>query len=359
MGMFSKKPLIGLDMGHYSIKAVQAERHGAGWRLIKVAEILTPKDAIKDGVVVDQHAMSYAIKDLITENKLQIGGVHVGVAGGSVMVRHVRIPRMSEATLRKTIKFEASRYVPTSAEESFIEFEIIGPADENQMDVIVVAAPKELVRSRLQVLEALGIDVESVDIEVFAGYRSLIEADPSQDWSTSTFCLVDIGAVSAKLSVIQQGAFVMTRSIPGGGAVLTEALKNYFKLSDADAESGKAQLDASTLAEPNASVENPPLRVIQPHLDDLIREIRRSLNYHQSQLAEPTSANQVSYVLLTGGGARMPGLARYVEHKLGIKTLTAGVFNNPRFTHTTSRTDGGSEMSVAVGLAMRSYSKAA
>jgi len=359
MGLFSKKPFIGLDMGHYSIKAVQAERHSNGWRLTRLMEVPTPKDAIKDGVVVDVHAVSYAIKDLIAENKLQIGGVHLGVAGGSVMVRNVRIPKMSEATLRKSIKFEASRYVPTTAEESFIEFEIAGHSEDNQMDVIVVAAPKELVSSRIQVIEALGLEVESVDIEVFAGYRSLIEADPSQDWVSSTFCLVDIGSISSKLSVIQQGAFVMTRSIPGGGSVLTEALKNYFKLSDADAESGKAQLDVSVLTDSTAPIENPPLRVIQPHLDDLIREVRRSLNYHQSQLAEPNSANQVSYVLLTGGGARMPGLARYVEHKLGIKTLTAGVFNNPRFTHSTARSDGGSEMSVAVGLAMRSYSKAA
>lgn len=358
MGMFNKKSYVGLDMGHHSIKAVQIERSSAGWKVSKIATAPTPKDAVKDGVVVDPHAMSYAVKDLLRDAKIQPASAHIAVSGGQVMVRNVRIPRMTEATLRKSIKFEASRYVPSSVEDSFIEFEIIGPADENQMDVIVVAAPKDLVQSRIQVLENLGIDVESVDIEAFSTYRALIEADQSQDWSRATFSIVDIGAMNAKLSVIQQGQFVMTRTIPGGGQVLTESLKSYFKLSEEDAESGKSQLDVGQLIA-GETKENPPLRVIQPHVDDLIREIRRSLNYHQSQLAESTADNQVSVLVLTGGGARLPGLAGYMEHKLGLKTLAAGVFDNPRFNNMTGRLDGGHDLSVAVGLAMRSHSKAA
>lgn len=356
--MFSKKSYVGLDMGHHSIKAVQIDRTSAGWKVTKVATAITPKDAVKDGVVVDPHAMSYAVKDLLRDAKMQVTAAHIGVSGGQVMVRNVRIPKMTEATLRKSIKFEASRYVPSSVEDSFIEFEILGPADENQMDVIVVAAPKDLVQSRIQVLENLGIEVESVDIEAFSTYRALIEADQVQDWSGATFSIVDIGAINAKLSVIQQGQFVMTRTIPGGGQVLTESLKSYFKLTDEDAESGKGQLDVSQLIEGEPK-ENPPLRVIQPHVDDLIREIRRSLNYHQSQLAESTADNQVSVLVLTGGGARLLGLAAYMEHKLGLKTLAAGVFDNPRFINTTSRPDAGHDLSVAVGLAMRSHSKAA
>ena len=338
--------------------AVQIDRNASGWKVTKIATAPTPPDAVKDGVVVDPHAMSYAVKDLLRDAKISASSAHIAVSGGQVMVRSVRIPKMSEATLRKSIKFEASRYVPSSVEDSFIEFEIIGPADENQMDVIVVAAPKDLVQSRIQVLETLGMEVESVDIEAFATYRALIEADQTQAWSRATFSIVDIGAVNAKLSVIQQGQFVMTRTIPGGGQVLTESLKSYFKLSDEDAESGKGQLDVSQLiaGEPK---ENPPLRVIQPHVDDLIREIRRSLNYHQSQLAESTTDNQVSVLVLTGGGARLVGLANYMEHKLGLKTLAAGVFDNPRFNNTTGRQDAGQDLSVAVGLAMRAHSKAA
>jgi type IV pilus assembly protein PilM len=152
----------------------------------------------------------------------------------------------------------------------------------------------------------------------------------------------------------------MTRSIPNGGHVLTDALKGYFKLSNDDAEAGKAQLDASELIDGEKPKENPPLRVLQPHLDDLIREIRRSLNYYQSQLGDTAEDKQVSLVMITGGGAKLPGFAAYAEHKLGVRTIAANAFDNPRFTHAdTDLAQQGYDLSVASGLAMRAFAKSA
>src|SRR5262249_19415018 len=148
--------------------------------------------------------------------------------------------------------------------------------------------------------EAAGLEVDSVDVEPFAAYRSLVEADPEMDLHEQTFSLVDIGAAATRMSVIQNGVFTMTRTIPHGAQMLTEALKSYFKLSDEDAENGKAALDIRELIEDSKPKENPPLRVIQPHVDDLVREIRRSLNYFQSQLSESSQGKPVQTLLLTG-----------------------------------------------------------
>lgn len=360
MGLFSKKSYVGLDLGHHMLKAVQVERQAGGWKVTKSGSILTPPDAIKDGVVVDSTATTAAIKQLLKESHIHATSANIAVAGGSVVVRSVRIPKMPESTLRKSIKFEASRYVPSSVEDSYIEFEIIGNTEDNQMDVIVVAAPKDIVESRMQACMDAGLEIEAVDIEAFAMYRSLVEADQEHDWSAMTIALVDIGASMTNMSVVQKGAFAMTRSIPNGGHVLTDALKSYFKLSDEDAESGKAALDVSELVDAEKPKENPPLRVLQPHLDDLIREIRRSLNYYQSQLGDAADDKQVSLVMVTGGGAKLPGFATYVEHKLGVKTVAMSVFDNPRFSHAPEETiESGYDLSVASGLAMRAFVKAA
>lgn len=360
MGLFSKKSFVGIDLGHHTIKAVQIERSGGGWRVTKSGSTLTPPECIKDGVVVDHQAASTAIKQLLKDNHMSATSAHIAVAGGSVVVRAVRIPKMAEATLRKSIKYEASRYVPSTVEDSYIEFEIVGQTEDAQMDVLVVAAPKDIVESRMQACQDAGLEVDTVDIEAFASYRSLIECDLEHDWSGSTIAIVDIGALTTNVSVIHNGMFSMTRSIPNGGQMLTDALKGYFKLSDEDAEAGKAQLDAMDLVEGEKPRENPPLRVIQPHLDDLIREIRRSLNYYQSQLTENADEKQVSMVMLTGGGSKLPGLAQYVEHKLGIQTQASSVFQNPRITHATLEpTDGGFDLAVASGLAMLAFNRAA
>ncbi len=360
MGLFSKKSYVGIDLGHHAFKVVQVERTAGGWKVTRSGSMPTPVDCIKDGVVVDSMAATVAIKQLLRESHISATNAHIAVAGGSVVVRAVRIPEMAEATLRKSIKFEASRYVPSTVDDSYIEFEIIGQADETQMDVIVVAAPKDIVESRVKACQEAGLEVESVDVEAFAAYRALIESDADNDRSGSTIALVDIGASMTNVSVIQKGMFTMTRSIPNGGHVLTEALKSYFKLSDSDAEDGKAQLDVADLIDAEKPKENPPLRVLQPHIDDLIREIRRSLNYYQSQLGDPSEDKQVSLVMITGGGAKLPGFAAYAEHKLGVKSIALNLFENPRIVHTNAENDQqGFDLSVASGLAMRAFAKAA
>lgn len=358
--LFGKKSYVGLDLGHHTIKAVQVEKSGGGWKVTRLGSIPTPEESIRESVVVDPQAVAVAIKQLLRENHITANSAHIAVAGGSVIVRNVRVPRMPEATLRKSIKFEAGRYVPSSTEDSFIEFEIIGDVDESQMDVLVVAAPKDVVASRVAACEAAGLEVDSVDIEPFAAYRSLVESEHNEELMAGTLVLVDIGASSTNLSVISQGVFAMTRSISQAGDSLTDALKKNFNLSDEDAEAGKAQLDLNELVEESAFRENPPLKVIQPHLDDLIREIRRSLNYYQSQQPEGSPSRDVNKVLISGGGSRMSGLAKYLSKKLEIDTEAADVLQKPTFlvTDPTAETKP-IDIAVASGLAMRMWAKAA
>jgi type IV pilus assembly protein PilM len=170
--------------------------------------------------------------------------------------------------------------------------------------------------------------------------------------------MVDIGATTTSMSVVRDGVFSMTRSIPNGGKTLTEALKNYFKLNEEDAESGKRQLDVSDLLDEQKIKENPPLRVLQSHLDDLVREIRRSLNYYQSQQTD-ASSNPVSRVLVTGGGAKLAGVTNYLSHKLQLPAFSAGVLANPKFLHSGPPEESGLDLSVASGLAMRTHPNAA
>src|SRR3954468_7233852 len=183
MGLFAKKSTVGIDFGHHTIKAMQLEKAADGWKVVKYACAPTPREAMKEGVIVDASLMGLVLKQMLKEHHISATTAHIAVAGGSVIVRPVRIPKMAEAVLRKSMKLEAGRYVPSSAEESYVEFEILGDADEAQMDVLVVAAPKDIVETRMQVCEAAGLEVESVDVEAFAIYRSLVEADPNQDWS--------------------------------------------------------------------------------------------------------------------------------------------------------------------------------
>jgi type IV pilus assembly protein PilM len=356
---FGKKSYVGIDLGHHSIKVLQVDRNSSGWSIERLAVAPTPPDSIKESIVIDPAAVGATIKQLMRDYHIGATSCNVAVAGASVVVRTVRIPKMPEATLRKSIKYEASRYVPSSVEDSYIEFEILGETDEGQMDVLIVAAARDVLESRLKACEAAGLEVEAVDVEPFAAFRAIVESDHEIDWLDNTVGFVDLGASTTNISVIHKGMFAMTRSIPIGSQSLTDALKSYFKLSNEDAEAGKAQLNLQELLE-DADKDNPPLRVVQPQVDDLIRELRRSLNYYQSQQTDNADAKNVSLIILSGGGAKMAGLAEYVSHKLGMPTKASGVLDNPRFSLSgLSDSDRGLDIAVASGLAMRTYGKAA
>lgn len=360
LNLFKPRSFVGIDLGAKCVKAVQVDRTPAGWRITHAAQVATPRDAIKEGIVVDPPTVTGAIREALNQAGVHAGSAVIGVSGGSVTVRNIRIPKMADATLRKSIRFEASRYVPSSIGDSYIEFEIVGDAPDNQMDVLIVASPTELVNSRIEAVEATGLEVEIVDIEAFAAYRALIESEPSSVSGHTAIALVDIGASATNVSVVSSGVFAMTRSIPTAGQTMTDALRNYFKLSEEDAEEGKAQLDLATLVNTSKPTENPPLRVLQPHIDELVREIRRSLNYYQSQQVDGAPPAPVTKLVLTGGGGNLRGLDTYMSNKLGVETVAMGVLDNPRFVYTGHEDFGdGLDLAVASGLAMRPFARAA
>lgn len=356
---FKKRSFVGIDIGHKLIKFVQVEKVGQGWKVTRQAAIPTPTDTVKDGVVVDVDVVGIAIKAAIRDFKISASTAVIGVSGASVIVRTIKMAKMTPQMLRKSIKYEAGHYVPSSIDDSYIEFEIIGEDEDGQMEVLIVAAPREVVESKRRAVERADLEVDIVDVEAFAIYRSLVETDDSSILNQMTVALVDIGAAATTVSVVSNGKFVMTRTIVAAGQVMTDALKSYFQLSDEQAETGKSQLDFTPLVA-NPLTDNPPLKVVQTHVDDLAREIRRSLGYFQSQQAENSKNNPVTHIVLTGGGAKLIGIGEYMANKLGAEVITTGIYDNPKVVPFGDLiSEKGLEWSVATGLAMRAYMKAA
>ncbi|MEI6511710.1 MAG: type IV pilus assembly protein PilM [bacterium] len=359
ISLFGKDTYVGIDIGSHTIKAAQVEQKSGIWRVTRAQYTNTPTETVVDGVVVDPETVGNAIRKLMSSGRFNATAANVAVAGASVIVRSVRLPKMNEATVRKSIKFEAGRYVPTSVEDSYIEFEILGPSTvEGQMEVLIVAAPRDVVESRVKACAMAGLDTEVVDVEAFALYRALVESVGKAQAADTTIALVDIGGSNTHVSVAANGLFALTRSIPIAGDTFTQALKSYLKCTDEEAEKIKRELDFTPLAQSKAGpMENPPLRLLQPIVDELLREIRRSLNYYQSQLPEGVSASPVSSVLATGGTMHMKGLAEYLAYRLSIPVTRADVFTVPSFDPSAVGellNDGsGMRFCVAVGLAMR------
>lgn len=322
--------------------------------MLKFAVTPTPPDSVRDGLVRNPEEVGQAIKSAMKEAHIHAHRAVIAASGGAVFVRAVPFPKMNAQMLRESIKFEASRYVPGSIEDSYVEAEIIDNISDSQMNVLLAAAPKDVVDGRMAACKEAGLDVRVVEIETFAAYRALLETDQSKNISTNTYILVDIGATSTTVSVIENGVYVMHRSMPTAGNTITDGLKAAFKLDSVDAEAGKQALDLNEFLSPDGQ-ENPPLKVIAAHIDDLVRELRRSMNYlqTQNQSGDTQQVTKIDGMFLCGGGAKLRGLDTYIQNKLGIPVTTIGVFENPIITQTGAFAENGVDLAVATGLAMR------
>lgn len=328
--LFGKDTIVGIDIGNSHIKAIELEPIGTGYRLVNAALQVTPLDSCRDGVITNILDVAQSVKALLRSANIRSTGAVAAISGSQVIVRQVQLPKMTEANLRKSIKFEAAKYVSASMDDSVVEFEILGDVEgTDQMNVMLVAAPKDLVESRVSVLEAAGIEPVAIDVEAFAIIRALVESDENSEFATKTAALIDMGASHTDVNIVSNGAFALTRSIPIAGDSFTNAIKTLTGFSYDDAERLKFEMAMQESIDKLSAqeVESKCWRVVQPLLDELLREIRRSIHYYQSQFPEGAEQAAVSQIVLTGGTARMPGMAAYVASKLNVPVEVGDAFS--------------------------------
>jgi type IV pilus assembly protein PilM len=341
-----KESVVGIDVGSRLTKVCYAEPIGNGrYRVTRTSFTTTPPDSVRDGVIIDKAAVAMSLRELMRAAGLNgITGANAAIAGASVIVRHVKLPRMPESALRKSIRFEAAKYISTSIEDSCIEFEILGPVDgePDKMNVMLVAAPNEMINSRIQTLEMAGLEPVAIDIEAFAVQRALMEIANVTGSVDDTIALLDIGANSTDVTIVARGYFALTRHIPIAGDHFTNAIRNAKLCTFEEAEEIKMTVDMSTLLSPDATPEEQTIaHMVQPVLDELLREVRRSVNYYQSQFAEgaislpaeargadlnSSTAGRVGRLVITGGSALLKGIQQYMEVRLGTSVELGNIF---------------------------------
>jgi type IV pilus assembly protein PilM len=314
---------IGLDIGSSAIKLVQLQDTKSGTALYKAGSAPTPRESVKGGVVVDPLAVAKAIESLLEALQVESGTVTAGVAGPTVVVREVPLPVMSDRQLRKSIQWEARNYISFPVEDSIVEFEVLErpPAGEgSQMRVMLVAAPRDMVDSQVEAVELAGLDPAAVEIQPFAMMRGILATDGLATEEGDTTAVLGIGAAYTDITIMKDGMFVLTRMIPIAGDAFTEAIKNALDIDTEEANQLKETAMQIVSSEEERATLDPAAqqasRAIEPLLDELIREVRRSLAYHDYQQQAPDAGAGdlgVSRLLLSGGSAKLPRVHEYFQ----------------------------------------------
>lgn len=340
-----KKNLFGLDVGSYAIKLVELKEGKKGYQLVNIGMTPIPPDAIVDGALMDPGAIAEAIGALLTSSKVKLKDVATSIAGHSVIIKKITLSTMSEDELADSIQWEAEQYVPFDIADVNLDFEILGPdpVDEAQMEVLLVAAKKETIDDYTAVFAEAGLNPVVMDIDAFAAQNMLELNYPPEEGEVTA--IVNIGAGLTNVNILREGVSLFVRDVANGGNQFTEAIQKRFGI-------GQDLADSAKLGAKVEGVDPSELKeVLSASMEAISSEIARTLDFF---LATNPDDN-VDKVFLSGGGAKVKGIATLMADKLGVPVEIVNPFKMVSHNKKVGELIAleGPSFGVAVGLAMR------
>jgi len=310
-----------------------------------------PPEAIVDGALMNSTAVVDAIQELFTSQKIRHKEVATSVSGHSVIIKKINLPQMSPEELEESIQWEAEQYIPFDINDVNIDVQILNTesTQAGQMDVLLVAAKKDMVNDYTEVITSAGLTPVVVDIDAFA-VQNQFEVNYEVPRS-ETVVLINIGASVTNINVLANGVSTFTRDISIGGGQFTDAVQKALNVSYDEAEALKL---GGGGADSDAVVPQEVERVLQTESEAIANEVQRSLDFYAATSADAHLAR----IFLSGGSAKIPALVKTIEGRTGVPVEVMNPFRNVDIS--TGRfdpaylTNVAPMAAVAVGLALRS-----
>src|SRR5262249_49481644 len=185
--------------------------------------------------VLDPDGLVAALKDLYSNNKLP-KRVRLGLGNQRVIVRTLRLPAIEDPKeMEAAVRFQAQEQIPMPLDQAVLEHQVVGgvPAEEGaqpQLDVVVVAARKDMVRSFLEPIRRAGLEPVGVDLAAFGMIRALAAAGTGDGEQASAILYCNVGD-SINLAVARRRACLFTRISSVGLEGIVSRLGNEVELS--------------------------------------------------------------------------------------------------------------------------------
>jgi type IV pilus assembly protein PilM len=341
---------IGLDIGSSAVKLVQLRvgRRGA-LALQNFGIEPLPPQAIVDGSIMNHGAVVDAVKNLAARIHLRGKEVALAISGNSVIVKRITIPRMEGAALAEQMEWEVQQNIPFSRDDVSVDHVVlVEQTPEGQMEVLLVAAKREIVEQYLHLARDVGLTPAVVDTAAFA-IQNAIEASVGLA-PGETVAVINVGASFSTISIVTNGTPVFNRDVSSGGNTYTEAIQQRLAVSMEGAEAYKVGGAAAASAD---VVPQEVHRILAQVSEQLAGEFQRSIDFY----VHDTPDGHLARVYLTGGTALVPQLPKAIQDRARIPVQILDPF--ARVTVDARRFDveylrvNAPVATVAFGLALR------
>ena len=352
-GLLRKKtePVLGIDISSSSVKVLELGQRGSGYTVEAFAVEGLPATAVVEKQIAEPEVVVESIQKAVARSGTKLKRAAVAVAGSSVITKNILMQGdYKVADMQDQIKAEADQYIPYSIDDVNIDFQVIGPnpTAPDQVDVLLAACRKDTVEERAGVLEMAGLEPWVIDIEAFVleNACSLLRPQMPDEGRGRTVAVVDVGASSTAMLVIEDGEVTYTREQQFGGRQLTEDIMRHYGMTWEEA--GKAKRFGNLPEDYEAAV-------LSPFIEDVAQQIDRGLQFY---FASSNNAAQVDQILLGGGCAAIARIEDRVQERLQIPTVIARplesmIISGRAKPQVVQRDE--TAMLLACGLAMRSF----
>ena len=357
MALFSKE-IIGLDIGHNTIKIirVQPSRKSGG----KIKEIINIETGLNPEMSTEESTehLGQVLSQVWKENKLKTRRVITCVPGKAVFSRQLKIPIVTGDRLNRIIRYEAKQQIPFPLDQVLIDYRVFGGTG-GELEVTLVAIKRDIISDHTNILKAAKLRPDIIDVSSLCLFNTFLSSTEIADDVTA---LVNIGASSTDI-IIEQGQVLkfMRSAQTASGNALTNSIAREFDVSFTEAESMKVRYATLTSEGPGISssadlsmddiekIRRIP-QIIENPLENIVSEVRRSIDFYVSQ----PDGMAVSKVLVTGGTTRIPGIEEFISERLGIPTERAPMPEIPGLDCSELSWESvGDQLGVSIGLALR------
>ena len=319
----SKKPntTVGLEIEAGSIAATEVRR-GNGNAVARTAIATLPPGVINEGEVTDAETLSGVLRSFFSSNKLG-KSVRLGIANQRVVVRTLRLPLIEkDDELDTAIRFQAAEQIPMPLDQAVLDHQVVakgkGPDDDRHMDVVAVAARRDMVASLLGALRKAGLRPVGIDLSAFGMIRALGDgaAEPQEGELVPTTLYCHLGDIT-NLAVARGPQCLFTRIAPFGieSIAVRVAEKTSMPLEQAREWLVEVGLeDDMDLFDTDRDQAEAAREALEDGASKLADELRVSVEFYSAQ----EGASGIDRVVVCGPGSTIPGLPDRLQGSLGL-----------------------------------------
>ncbi|HEU5187584.1 MAG TPA: type IV pilus assembly protein PilM [Candidatus Saccharimonadales bacterium] len=318
-GFFHKdKPISGVDISTTGIKIMAIDP--TKMRVLGFGMVDLDPTKVQASLTEGDDYLVEGLKKLLRDNligTLPSSHVVASVLTSRTYSRTVSVP-LNVQNIAEAVQLEAEQYIPIPLSELYTDYDVIEVTKKEQT-VLLSAVPKKIVDAVTSTCQKAGLEVVMVEPAINAAAR-LIRATEEGHLPS---ILVDIGAATSDIGLMDGGVVRLTGSAAVGGHTFTYKIAEKLKVSLEEAHQLKVHSGLASGAH-QAKMQ----AALDGLVGEIVSEVRKIIRYYNERVGVKTKIQQI---IITGGGSNMPGLGDAITDAMMMPARVAEPWNDVTF----------------------------